>query len=264
MIGTGIFTSTGFLAGNLGSPALVLVVWLVGGLAAIAGAACYTELATAFPESGGEYVYLREIFGPLPAYLSGWVSFAVGFSAPTAAAALAFAAYLEPFLPGLDPEATEPLLRLGPIAVRLGPGQILALAVILTLAAVHALGMRPGARAQGVLTIFKLLLLAAFLVAGFAFGHGSLGNLVEPAERTMDAPLPAAFAVSLVLVMFAFSGFNAASYLGGEIRDPRRNLPRATLIGTATVTGLYLALNLLFLYAQPLACSAPGSRGSSG
>jgi APA family basic amino acid/polyamine antiporter len=258
MIGTGIFTSTGFLAADLGSPWLLLAVWAAGGVIAIAGAACYAELATSFPESGGEFVYLREILGPLPAFLSGWTSFVVGFSAPTAAAALAFAAYLEPFVPGISPEASEPLWTLGDparpsVAVRLGPGQGLAIVVVIAFGAIHALGVRPGARAQTTLTTFKVGLLVAFLAAGFLAGAGDAAHLARPLERAAGAPLPAAFAVSLVLVMFSYSGFNAAAYLGGEVRDPARTLPRALLAGTGLVAFLYVALNGLFLYARPLA-----------
>jgi basic amino acid/polyamine antiporter, APA family len=252
MVGTGIFTTTGILAQELGSPWRLLAVWAVGGLVALAGAACYAELATAFPASGGEYVYLRAIYGELPAFLSGWISFVVGFSAPTAAAALAFSAYLEPFHPALGAEVA-PLLELGPVVLRLGPAQALAIGVVWLLAAVHTSGVRTGSRVQGLLTSWKVMVLAALILAALAVGRGDWSHLRAVASPPASGSLASSFALSLILVMFSYSGFNAAAYLGGEVRDPRRTLPRALALGTGLVVALYLVLNLVFLFALPLA-----------
>jgi APA family basic amino acid/polyamine antiporter len=252
MIGTGIFTTTGFLAGDLGRPSLVLGIWLVGAFVAVAGCLAYAELGINFPRSGGEYVYLREAWGPAWGFLSGWVSFFAGFSAPIAAGALAFSEYLSHFVPSLSVSA--PAERMGdPFRwLHLGPGHVVAVGVIALFALVNILGLRLAARLQNVLTSLKLGVLGIFLVLAFSIGQGHWGNLALQATRTSPHGMGAQFAVSLIFVMFAYSGWNAATYVAEEMKTPERTLPVALLTGTTIVALFYCALNVAFLYAVPL------------
>jgi len=245
MIGTGIFTTSGFIMQDLGSPGLLLAAWLVGGLFALTGAFCYAELGVRLPRAGGEYVFLRESLGPLWGFLSGWVSLVVGFSAPIAASAMAFAAYAIPLWPG-DWFTARELTVGGMTFITISPQTMVALAVITGLTFIHARSLLPGIKLQNLLTGVKVMVILAFLVAGFAAWAGQAGFAFPPAV-TGASFFSREFAVALVYVSFAYSGWNAAAYLGGEIRDPERNLPRSLLAGTLLVMALYLLLNLLFL-----------------
>jgi len=164
MIGTGILTTSGFLAGQLGSAQLVLLVWGVGAVCALAGAFCYSELGVNFPSSGGEYIYLTQAFGPTWGFMTGWISFFAGFSAPIAAAALAFSDYLGHFFG---------LLRLD--STRLGAPQLLASVIIALFTLINCLGIRRASRVQNVLTSLKVFIILAFLVAGFTNRRRELG-----------------------------------------------------------------------------------------
>lgn len=248
MVGTGIFSSTGFLAGDLGSPALVLLIWLVGAVCALAGAFCYSELGINFPSSGGEYVYLTRAFGPTWAFMTGWTSFFAGFSAPIAAAALAFADYLGYFFPGAK-QANEQYVWGG---IRAGGAQLAACLLIGTFTVLNCFGVQRVARVQNALTSLKLVVLGAFVLAGFLAGNGDWGHFTQPAVRTSTTPLLAQFAVSLFWVYVGYSGWNAATYVAEELKQPSRTLPLALAWGTLVVALLYLALNLLFIYATPL------------
>ncbi len=252
MIGTGIFTTTGFLAGDLGRPSLVIGIWGVGGLIAVAGCLCYSEMGVNLPESGGEYIFLREAWGPLWGFLSGWVSFFAGFSAPIAAAALAFSEYFSHFFPAFS--ISGPAANSGAAQgwFHAGPGQWLAVGIVLAFSAVNVAGLRPAARLQNLLTALKLGVLALFLIMAVMVGHGSVAHFSQTAARTSSHSLPAQFAVSLVFVMFAYSGWNAATYVSGEIKNPERNIPASLVVGTLTVAGLYLLLNAAFVFALPL------------
>jgi APA family basic amino acid/polyamine antiporter len=250
MIGTGIFTTTGFLAGDLGYPSLVLGIWAVGAAIALAGCLCYAEMGVNLPESGGEYIFLREAWGPLWGFLSGWVSFFAGFSAPIAAAALAFSEYFSHFFPSFAVATAGSTGRLR--WIHLGHGQLLAVGIVVVLSVVNIVGLRLAARLQNLLTALKLGVLVSFVGSAFALGHGSVQHFSQVAARTSSHTLPAQFAVSLVFVMFAYSGWNAATYVSGEIRQPERTIPAALVVGTLTVAAFYLALNVVFIYAQPL------------
>jgi APA family basic amino acid/polyamine antiporter len=252
MIGTVIFTGTGFLAGQLGSPNLVLGIWVVGGIVAFLGAICYSELGINFPSSGGEYVYLTRAFGPTWGFMTGWASFFAGFSAPIAAAALAFSEYLGHFFPALSQENAPVIAGSGEWAIRLGGAQAIACGLVAVFTVLNILGVQRVARVQNVLTGTKVLVLLAFIVLGFTIGDGSKTHFAMTATRDVATPLIAQFAISLVWVYVAYSGWNAATYVAEELRHPARNLPMALGIGTALVTALYLLLNLVFLYAAPL------------
>jgi basic amino acid/polyamine antiporter, APA family len=241
MIGTGILTTSGFLAGQLGSAQLVLLVWGVGAVCALAGAFCYSELGVNFPSSGGEYVYLTEAYGPTWGFMTGWISFFAGFSAPIAAAALAFSDYLGHFFSALRLDTS-----------RFGAPQILASLIIAIFTLINCLGIRRTARVQNVLTSLKIFIILTFLVAGFAGGLGSWDNFSHPAVRTSVTPVFAQFFLSLFYIYVAYSGWNAATYVAEELKHPARTLPWSLTYGTALVAALFIALNVLFIYAVPL------------
>lgn len=246
MVGSGIFTTSGFIMAELGSAQNLLLCWLLGGLFALTGALCYGELGAMLPRAGGEYAYLYKAFGPLPAFLSGWISLIVGFSAPIAAAAIAFATY---FLGGKG----APWIVFeyaGHQWFSLSAVTLLACAAVMVFSLVHYHSLRLGARVQNLLTFFKLGFIVLFIVAGFWWGNGDIANLRHVLPETQGGV--ANFAVALIFVSFAYSGWNAAAYLGGEIRDPGRNLPLALVLGTALVVVLYLLLNLVYIYALPV------------
>jgi len=252
MVGTGIFTTTGFLAGDLGDPGLVLGIWLVGALIALCGALCYSELGMNFPSSGGEYVYLTRAYGPTWGFMTGWVSFFAGFSAPIAAAALAFSDYLGHFFPALRQENAVWTLGSGALALRLGGAQTVACGLVLIFTVLNCLGVRRVAKVQNVLTAVKLLVILSFMVLGVLAGTGNWSNLGLPAVRTSTAPVAAQFAISLFWIYVCYSGWNAATYVAEELKRPERTLPIALTLGTLMVAALYVALNLVFIYAAPL------------
>jgi APA family basic amino acid/polyamine antiporter len=227
MVGTGVFTTSGFLLKDLGSPWLVLLAWLAGGVIAALGALSYGALARRIPESGGEFIFLSRTIHPAAGFVAGWISLLVGFSAPLAAVAFGFGSYLAPWLPGVDPKLTGTVALAG-------------------FAVVHAVGVRFGSRAQDAIVAVKLL-----LILGFIWGGITRIQAIPPTS-TPAAGL-GAFLASLVWISFSYSGWNAAIYVGGEVRDPERNLPRALLLGTGLVTALYLALNAVFVFAAPVA-----------
>lgn len=252
MVGTGIFTTTGFLAGDLGDPKLVLGIWLVGALVALTGAFCYSELGINFPSSGGEYVYLTQAYGPTWGFMTGWVSFFAGFSAPIAAAALAFSYYLGHFFPALKQDHVVFTLGSGALSLKLGGAQLAASGLVAVFTVLNFFGVRRVAKVQNVLTGGKLLVILAFIVLGFLAGKGDTANFSMTAARTSAYPVGAQFAISLFWIYVCYSGWNAATYVAEELKKPERTLPIALTFGTVAVATLYLALNLVFLYASPL------------
>lgn len=245
MVGAGIFTTSGLLLAELGSPLVMLALWAGGGVLALAGALCYGELGAAMPSAGGEYVYLGRLFHPVLGFLSGWVSFLVGFSAPLAASALGCSAYFASAFPFLLPSDGGALAR-----------KLFAILLVVSLTAVHLRGMRTGARVQNVLTAGKVLLIITLILAGAAWGQGNLGHLTTDAGGAATGSAHPSLTwrtmgLALMWIMFAYSGWNASAYVGSEIRDPARNLPRSLLAGTALVLTLYVGLNILFVYAVP-------------
>lgn len=231
MIGTGVFTTSGYLLADLRSAPAVLAAWLLGGLLAMAGALSYAELVAALPKNGGEYHLLGTVYHPALGFASGIVSFVVGFVAPIAASALAFGSYLRAVWPDI-PEVPA------------------AIGLVLVLCTVHSLRVRFGSGVQNALTVFKILLVVGFVVVGVAAVRQP-ERLLEAERPLLDAALSPAFAVSLVWVTFAYSGWNAGTYIAGEMKDPARSLPRALIAGTLLVTVLYVAVNLVFLAGAP-------------
>ena len=252
MVGTGIFTSTGFLAGDLGSPSLVLLIWVVGAVAAMLGALCYSELGVNFPSSGGEYVYLTQAYGPTWGFMTGWVSFFAGFSAPIAAAALAFSDYVGYFFPALKQANAPVVLAFGDFQWKLGGAQILACSLVAVFTVLNFFGVQRVARVQNLLTGIKVAVIVGFILLGLAAGNGDWGNFSKTAVRTSSTTLPEQFAVSLFWIYVAYSGWNAATYVAEELKKPAKTLPIALALGTTLVAVLFLALNVVFIYGVPL------------
>jgi APA family basic amino acid/polyamine antiporter len=257
VIGGGIFFVPVIVAQMVPHGAAILWVWFAGGALAFAGAMAYAELSALRPRAGGEYVYLREAFGPLAAFLTGWTSFVAGFSGAIAASAVALAGYLGRFVPAAadsTPIFTVPLPLL-PLIV--SPKSIVALAAIAILSFIHIRGLGPGRIVQNVLAGLKASALVAIIALGFTIGTGSTAAIVSGAGVPMSGML-----LALVPIMFTYSGWNAAVYVAEEVRDPGRNVPLAIGLGTATVIVIYVALNALYLYVLPVAelAALPGGR----
>lgn len=233
MIGTGVFTTTGFLLRDIGSQPAVLVAWLLGGLAAAFGSLAYAELVAALPHNGGEYQLLSRIYHPALGFVAGFVALVVGFAAPVAASAIAFGEYFN--------------LALGTSAV---PPLVSGLVLVVAASVVHSVHLSTGSRLQDLFTIGKALVILLFIVGGLgAVAPDRLTGVAEP--PVMGAVLSPAFAVGLIYVSYAYSGWNAAAYVAGEVRDPGRQMPIALGTGTLLVTLLYLGLNVVFLGAAP-------------
>jgi APA family basic amino acid/polyamine antiporter len=235
MVGIGAFTAGGLLAGQLGDAKYVLLVWVIGAFCALAGSFCYSELGINFPSSGGEYVYLTRAYGPTWGFMTGWVSFFAGFSAPIAATALAFADYIGYFAPVVRSNA-----------------KFTASLLIAVFTCINCLGLKKVARIQNLLTGTNIAVIVIFIVAGFVAGTGSWSHFSTPASRTSTTPLPEQFVVSLFIIYVSYSGWNAATYIAEELKQPARTLPLALTIGTVIVAALYLGLNAVFIYAAPL------------
>lgn len=236
VIGSGIFTTTGFMARDLGETWLILLLWFVGGLLSLAGAVCYSELGAALPLAGGEYVYLRHAYGSFVGFLSGWASFTVGFGAAVAAGAVSFSSYLGQIVPIHDGQAFT--LK----------GFALGLVWLLTI--VHMTGVGPGSLVQQILTVLKVGAILGLIIGALTIGQGSW----EHFTLTKTQPLPqwGTVVVSFIFVTYAYSGWNAAGYIAGEIIDPSRNIPRTMIGGTVAVGLLYAGLNMIYLYALPM------------
>ncbi len=248
VIGGGILFSPPQVAASVPSALLFLSIWVVGGLLAFAGAMAYAELAALRPHAGGEYVYLREAYGPLAAFLTGWTSFVAGFSGAIAASATVLAFYLGRFVPGagdVTPFFTLPILP-GVVELSLSPHRVVAIAAIMGMALVHRRGVGPGRVVSDVLAVLKVTAFVLFIAIGFSFGTGHGANLMQSAPV-----VPANWLLALIPVMFTYSGWNAAAYVAEEVRDPGRNVPLALAIGTGAVIAIYLLLNGLYLYVLP-------------
>ena len=232
MVGSGVFTTLGFQVAEIRSTFAIMMVWLVGGVVALCGAFTYGELGAALPRSGGEYHLLRRVYTPALGFLSGWVSATVGFAGPSALAAMALASYTATFIPGI-------------------PENHLAAGVVLGFSLIHASSLQAGITFQNLLTVLKVCLILGFVGAAFTVDQvqeitlwpqaGDVGLITGPA-----------FAIALIFVSYAYTGWNAAIYVAGEIKQPSRTLPRSLLLGTLSVTALYALLNYVFLRTVPM------------
>ncbi|MDH5654285.1 MAG: amino acid permease [Spirochaetia bacterium] len=252
MIGSGIFGNTGIIQQAVGNPLIVLLLWLLGGLIALSGALCYAELASMMPHAGGEYVYLKHSFGLMPSFLTGWVSFIVGFSAPAAASALLVANYLYETLHIAYPDSAVAGLLDTSLEQK-----IAASLMIVFFGLFHMSGSKKGGTVQNLLTIAKIGVILFFGILGFyvvltaepgsrAIPEGGF-NLLSGYDTQWDG-----FGVGLLWVMFAYSGWNGATYLAEEIKNPERNLPKALFRGTLFTIIIYLLLNVLFYLTIPV------------
>ena len=231
MVGVGVFTSLGFQLQDISSGFSLLMLWVVGGIVALCGAFCYAELAAMFPRSSGEYNFLRRTYHPAFGFLAGWVSATVGFAAPVALAAMAFGVYFSSVLP-------------------LAPPLALGLAVTWLAALVHLAGVRLGSAFQNAWTVAKIALIVAFIAAGIWSGAAQPISFA-PTTHDLAVMGSAPFAIGLVFVTYSYSGWNAATYIIGEIREPQKTVPTALFAATLFVTLLYVGLNAVFLYTTP-------------
>ena len=232
MIGVGVFTSLGFQVKDLPSGFSILLLWTVGGVVALCGVFSYSELGAMFPRSSGEYNFLGRAYHPAFGFVAGWVSATVGFAAPVALAAMAFGEYGKSVFPNAPPLA-------------------LAIGVVWLVSLVQLTGVRHSSTFQLIATILKVLLIVGFLVSGFVIGTPQPVSFA-PSSSDFTYIASAPFAISLVFVMYSFSGWNAATYIIGEVHQPERNVPRAMLTGTLIVMVLYVALNAVFLHTAPI------------
>ncbi len=237
MVGTGVFTSLGFQLLGIQSGFVLMVLWGLGGVCALCGALCYGELAAALPRSGGEYHFLSRIYHPAVGFLAGWISVTVGFAAPVALVAMAFGAYFSGIVevPGLEKSDLALLVSCLLVAVVTG---------------IHLLHIGVGSKFQSIFTTLKVVLIVVLIGSAFTLGTPQ-GMSFLPAEGDLAMLAGKSFAVSLVYVMYAYTGWNAATYIVDEVREPRKTVPRALLLGTVLVMVLYLGLNAAFLYSTP-------------
>ena len=232
MIGTGVFTSLGFQAMGIHSGFALLLLWVVGGVAALTGALCYGELGAALPRSGGEYNFLSQIYHPSVGFLSGWVSATVGFAAPVAASAIALGNYLSRVFPSLSPI-------------------YIASCIVVLLTLVHTSNLKMGRGIQNFLSAMNIVVIFGIIVFGiFSLRTGDVHFM--PSHDALKDILSPAFGVSLFFVSFAYSGWNASTYITGEIDNPQKNLPKSLFSGTLLVLFLYVMLNFVFLYTVPI------------
>lgn len=248
VIGGGILFTPPLVAASVPNPWLFLATWVAGGLLAFAGAMAYAELAALRPRAGGEYVYLRAAYGRLAAFLTGWTSFVAGFSGAVAVSAVVLADYLGRFLP--IAKDTRPLFSIPIPFVPLVVSRqaLVAILAIGLMSWIHMRGVGPGRFVSNLLAALKVSALLAFIVLGFSIGQGSTAHLGEVAGPVRSG----AWLLALIPVMFTYSGWNAASYVAEEIRNPGRNVPLALGLGTAAVIAIYFLLNLLYIYVMPV------------
>ncbi|GIX42034.1 MAG: amino acid permease [Leptospiraceae bacterium] len=245
MIGSGIFGNTGIIQAAVQNSYAVLILWILGGIVALSGALCYAELSTLMPHAGGEYVYLKNIFGLLPSFLTGWVSFIVAFSAPAASAGLLAGDYIHKALLVIRPDSEITLFFEDAFGKKLF-GSIL----ILFFTIVHLVEVKKGGYLQNFLTLLKVILIIIFLISGFyVIFNNQNYNFIS---NLKDEPVQwSGIGLGLLFVMFAYSGWNGASYLAEEIQEPEKNLPRALIGGTIIVMILYFLLNVLYYWSTP-------------
>jgi APA family basic amino acid/polyamine antiporter len=259
VIGSGIFLVPNAMIKNTGTPLVVFAVWIAGGLLSLFGALSYAELAAALPEAGGEYVYLKEAYGPLWGFLYGWTQMWVAKSGSIATLATGFFIYLANFRPELDGVWASIPLPLGehgaPLDIRYG--QLLAIVVIALLAALNYLGVKVGGNVQVTVTVIKVALIAAIIVIGLGSSVGTAANFRTSVPAAGGI---AGFFAALVAALWAYDGWNNVSMVASEIKQPQRNLPLALIAGTLAVIAIYLCANLAYFYVLPAASVADTPR----
>lgn len=232
MIGTGVFTSLGFQVLGLSSGFSILMLWVIGGVLALCGALTYGEIGSAFPESGGEYNYLSKLYHPALGFLSGWVSVSVGFAAPIAAASVALSQYVTKIYPTIN-------------------ATVLSITVIVAITCIHSVNLKAGSLFQRGFTWIKIICIVMFVGFGlFYVPEHSIS--FTPNSNAIKDIFSSAFAGSLIYVTYAYSGWNAAAYISGEMKNAKKNLPKALFLGTLLVMLIYTVLNYVFLYSVPI------------
>ena len=257
VIGGGIFFLPPAVASMVPHPVWFLSTWVAGGILAFFGAVAYAELAALRPRAGGEYVYLREAYGPLAGFMTGWTSFVTGFSGAMAASAIFFMIVLNRFIPGVANPEPFLVVPLPYVPLTFSRHTLMAILLVWLFALVHIRGVGPGRVVMNLLATLKVTTLLVFIALGLAFGSGSSANI----EQATSSVTATNWLLALVPVMFTYSGWNAAAYMAEEIRDPGRNVPLALLLGTVSVIVIYALLNALYLYAMPVTELA-GVKGS--
>lgn len=262
IIGSGIFLVPSSMAVAVGSPGMVLLVFTVGGLLSLAGALTYAELGAAMPDAGGEYVYLREAYGPLWGFLYGWTQFWVAKSGSIATLATAFFYYLANFFPSLQAPLWEIVFPVGQggSVLRISSGQILAMALILGLAWVNYFGVKVGGRVQTSVTALKIGLILVIVALAAILGGGQASNLTSVAEHRGGV---SGFFIALVAALWAYDGWNNLNMASGEVEDPGKNIPRALIFGVLTVMSIYVVTNIAYFYVLPAQDVAVSSRVAS-
>jgi len=232
MVGTGVFTSLGFQLFGIKSIFSIVLLWLLGGIISLCGALNYGELGAAFPRSGGEYNYLSKLYHPFFGFLSGWVSATVGFAAPVALSAMLLGQYFTKVFTAFD-------------------AKIIAASVVILLTIIHATSVKHGSRFQNIFTALKVILILVIIFAGLLMPNKQ-PLIFEANTSVLNEILSPSFAISLFFVSYSYSGWNAAAYIAGEIKEPQKNLPKALFVGTLIVTILYVLLNYVFMIAAPI------------
>jgi len=245
MVGTGVFTSLGFQVKSLSSGLAVILLWVLGGLMALAGALTYSEAVVLMPRCGGEYHFLSRMYNPAIGFLAGWISFLVGFAAPVAASAVAFASYFKNLL---SPEIIE---RGDHFISGLTSTKILALLVVVVFTAIHAVNKMAGARVQNIVTTINVSVIFFLIAAGLKYGgHSSVSFAFD--STALKNILNPAFAIAMFFVSYSYSGWNAAAYIADEVANLKRNVPLSLVAGAALVMTMYVLLNFVFLYTVPI------------
>lgn len=261
VIGTGIFIVPAYMAQAVGSPLLVFAVWIVAGFLSLAGALTYAELGAAFPEAGGEYVYIREAYGPLFGFMYGWTYFLVGKTGSLATLATGFALYLGDLLPLHKTYFRYAYNFFGhPAAITLSHQVLVAIGVICFLSIVNIFGVVTGGRLQSVLTLLKVGVILILVVLGLIMGQGSIHNFSSHLTPVAQTGLLSLFGVAMIKALWAYDGWNNCNMVAGEVRNPQRNIPLALIYGTGGVMLLYLLANAVYFYILPIGRVAASPR----
>ena len=233
MIGTGVFTSLGFQLLDIQSVFVLMLLWIIGGVLAFSGAVSYAELGAAMPRSGGEYHFLSSIYHPALGFIGGWVSATVGFAAPVALAAITFGKYLQGVIPSVN-------------------ATLLACLILVLVTAAHTFTLNNSSKFQRLFTSVKIVLILGFIIGSFVFSPNPQSLSLLPQKEDGSLILGSAFAVALIYVSYAYTGWNSATYLINEMQQPKKHLPIALGLGTVLVMIIYVLLNYSFLYSAPM------------
>jgi APA family basic amino acid/polyamine antiporter len=256
VIGTGIFLTTGIIARSIPSPSLILLVFVVGGILSFAGSLIYAELGAAMPQAGGQYVYIREAYGPLFGFLFGWVMILVYMTGAIAACAVAFSEYLGYFFPSLGTNNYIFTITINifnhSLPYSLSMGQIVGIAIIIILSYLNYFGLIFGAIIQNIFTILKIGALVGLVVLGFSIGKGEHIRFSLVGTEMSLSSLLMGFGVAMIAIIWTYGGWNCLSFTAGEIKNPKRNIPLSLFLGVSLITVIYAAVNYIYLYALPI------------